>query len=98
MSGLVRMVDAHTSGRGYGWRMPGRHRMYRADVALAVVLALYGQFEAWTAPAADTAIAGPAAVNAAAFLVASAALLWRRGGPGAVRLVGGAHPGWPPGP
>jgi signal transduction histidine kinase len=54
------------------------------DVALVAVLAVYGQLEAWNAPLAATAIAGPRWLNAIAFLVASVALLWRRQAPVAV--------------
>ena len=74
--------------------MPGRRGTYQAvrlDVAIVVVLAVYGQLEAWSAPYAETAIAGPPVLNAAAFLVASTALLWRRPAPLTVLLVEAAN-------
>jgi hypothetical protein len=61
------------------------------DIALVVVLAVYGQLEAWGAPNAETAIAGPPALNAAAFLIASVALLWRRRAPATVLLIEAAN-------
>ena len=70
--------------------MPGRrgtNRATRLDVAIVVVLAVYGQLEAWSAPGAETAIAAAPVVNAAAFLIASTALLWRRRAPVTVLLV-----------
>src|SRR5215218_9515176 len=94
MRRVVPAADARVSGRGYGWRMLGRHGTYRAarlDVVIVVVLAVYGQLEAWGAPHAETAIAGPRVLNAAAFLIASTALLWRRRAPGTVLLIEAAN-------
>ena len=71
----------------------GAHRPPRLDAAIVVVLAVYGQLEAWNAPEAHTAIAGPRPINAAALLVASAALLWRRRAPLAVLLIEAANLG-----
>jgi len=71
--------------------MPGRHGTHRLDVAIVVVLAVYGQLEAWNAPQAETAIAGPPVLNAAAFLIAATALLWRRRAPGTVVLIEAAN-------
>ena len=72
-----------------GWH--GTHRAARLDIALVAVLAVYGQLEAWGAPNAETAIAGPPALNAAAFLIASVALLWRRRAPATVLLIEAAN-------
>ena len=71
--------------------MLGRHGTHRFDVAIVVVLAVYGQLEAWGAPHAETAIAGPPVLNAVAFLIASMALLWRRRAPATVLLVEAAN-------
>jgi signal transduction histidine kinase len=65
----------------------GTHRAARLDVAIVVVLAVYGQLEAWRGPGAETAIAGPPVLNAAAFLIASTALLWRRRAPVTVLVI-----------
>src|SRR4051812_26304274 len=91
MRRVVPAADAGASGRGYGWRMLGRHGTHRLDVAIVVVLAVYGQLEAWGAPQAETAIAGPPVLNAVAFLIASTALLWRRRAPVTVVLVEAAN-------
>ena len=69
----------------------GTHRATRLDVAIVVVLTVYGQLEAWGAPHAETSVAGPPALNAAAFLIAATALLWRRRAPVTVLLIEAAN-------
>ncbi|MPZ71437.1 MAG: hypothetical protein GEU71_18225, partial [Actinobacteria bacterium] len=56
----------------------------RFDIVIATSVALMGQLEVWGPDVGIAVIVGPAPVNAAGYLLASLALIWRRAAPVAV--------------